>query len=212
LKFRYSGDGGDVEIQIGDYVCDGRTRKGEIIEVQTGSFGPLKEKAICLTHTGKVRIIYPVIVQKRIELFNSDSSLIHRRKSPRQGSVWDLFKALIHAPELCLLKNLTIELALIDILERRIDDGNGSWWRKGVSISDRFLDAWHGSVVLSKLKDYYRFIPFKKRECFTVRDLAEKAGINASLARKTVYVLAKIGLVERTSKRGNSFIYRQCSI
>jgi hypothetical protein len=209
LKLRYTGSGGNIEIQVGDYVCDGRTSKGEIIEVQTGSFGPLKEKAKFLSRTCKVRIIHPIIARKRIELFDFDGGLIHKRTSPRKGSAWDLFKALIFAPELCLLKNLTIELAVIDISEKRINDGNGSWRRKGISVSDKFLDAWHGSVVLSMRKDYYQFVPFKKNECFTVRDLGEKVKINDSLARKTLYVLAKIGLVERAGKKGNAFIYRR---
>ena len=107
------------------------------------------------------------------------------------------------------MKKLTIELAIVDVIEKRTDDGKGSWRRKGVSISDRFLGAWHGSVILKSPKDYYRFIPFKKNEPFTVRDLAEKAGINATLARKTIYVLTKMGLVKRTGKQGNAFIYKR---
>jgi ribosomal protein S25 len=37
--------------------------------------------------------------------------------------------------------------------------------------------------------------------------LAEKAGINVTLAGKTLYVLAKMGLAEKTGKQGNAFIY-----
>jgi hypothetical protein len=209
LKFQYSGCGGVIEARVGDYVCDGQTSEGEIIEVQTGSLGPLKEKVKCLVQTGKVRIIYPIIEKKNIELYDANGSLLYRRKSPQKGSAWDLFKALVYAPELCLLKNLTIELAIIDISEKRVNDGKGSWRRKGVSINDRFLDTWHRSLVLSKRDDYYQFIPFKKNEFFTVRDLEEKAGINVSLARKTLYVLTKMGIVERSGKQGNTYIYRQ---
>jgi len=176
--------------------------------VQTGSFGPLKEKVKQLTRDSKVRIVHPIVFQKYIELYDTEGRLLRRRKSPRKGSAWDLFNALIYAPELPLLKNLTIELAVVDIVEKRLDDGKGSWRRKGVSINDRFLEAWRHSVVLSKKKDYYQFVPFKKREAFTVRDLAEKTGINAVLARKVLYVLAKMELVERKGKRGNAVVYQ----
>jgi hypothetical protein len=209
LKFHYSGSGGVVEKVVGDYVCDGLTSEGEIIEVQTGSFGPLKGKLSYLTKNSKVRIIYPIIIQKHIELYEPDGSLLHKRKSPRKGSAWDVFKALIYAPELGMLKNLTIELAIIDILEKRVNDGKGSWRRKGISITDRFLGAWHSSIALSKRSDYYQFIPFKKSEQFTARDLAEKAGIKAVLAQKTLYTLVKMGLVEKTGKQGNAFIYKR---
>ena len=207
LKIRYSGSGGAIETLAGAYVCDACTSEGELIEVQTGSFGPLKEKAPALCRKNKVRIIYPVISKKHIELYNTDGKLLHKRKSPKKGVVWDLFTALIHAPELPLLKNLTIELALIDVVEKRIDDGGGSWWRKGVRTADRFLDAWRHSVVLTKPRDYYQFIPFGKNERFTARDLAKKAGIDARLAQKTLYVLTKMGLTECVGKQGRAFVY-----
>ena len=208
LKFRYS-ESGATETPVGDYVCDGLSDDGEYIEVQTGSFGPLKEKVKFLTQNGKVRIIHPIISQKRIELYNSDGSLLRKRKSPMKGSAWDLFKALLYAPELPLLKNLAIELVVVDVTEKRIDDGRGSWRRRGVSIKDRLIDAWRQSVVLSKPKDYKQFVPFRKGENFSVHDLAEKAGIDVGLSRKTLYVLNKMGLVERTGKQGKASQYRK---
>ena len=208
LKFRYSSPRA-TETAVGDYVCDGLGDYGEFIEVQTGSFGPLKEKVKFLTQSGKVRVIHPIIEQKQIELHNSDGDLLHKRKSPKKGSAWDLFKALLYAPELPLLKNLTIELVVIDVIEKRIDDGRGSWRRKGVSIKDRQICAWHRSLVLRKPKDYYQFLPVKKNEQFSVQDLAEKAGIDVGLARKTLYVFNKMGIVERVGKRGRALLY-QC--
>jgi len=211
LKFRYSEDGA-TETPVGDYVCDGLSDGGEYIEVQTGSFGSLKDKIDFLTRSGKVRIIHPIISQKSIELYDSDGSLLRRRKSPLKGSAWNLFNALIYAPEFPLLKNLAIELAIVDVVEKRIDDGRGSWRRRGVSISDRLVGAYHQSVILSKPKDYLQFIPFGKNERFSVRDLALKAGINVALARKTLYVLAKMGLVERIGKEGRLPLYQRKQI
>jgi len=209
LKFHYSGSDGETETLVGSYVCDGRTSEGELIEVQTGSFGPLKEKAKKLTKTDKLRIIHPIIVQKYIELYDEKGRLIRKRKSPRKGSSWDLFNVLIYGTELPLLKNLSIELALIDIIEKRIDDGKGSWRRKGVSINDHILSAVHNSIILKSLKDYSQFIPYKKKELFTVRDFGEKAGINVTLARKVLYTLTKMGLVEQAGKQGRAYLYKR---
>jgi len=209
LKYHYSGSGGGVETPAGPYICDGRTSKGELIEVQCGSFGPLKEKVETLSRDNKIRIIHPIIAQKYIELYDTGGRLLHRRKSPRKGSAWDLFKSLLYAPLLPLLKNLTIELAIIESVEKRTDDGKGSWRRGGVSIDDRFLDTIRASVILSKPKDYYQFIPFKKPALFTVRQMAEKAGIPPAVARKALYVLEKMGLAERAGKQGNAVTYRR---
>ncbi|MCL2129932.1 MAG: hypothetical protein FWH35_06215 [Treponema sp.] len=209
LKFEYSGWEGHTETLAGSYVCDGRTKKGELIEVQTGSFGPLKEKAKKLTIKNKLRIIHPIIAQKFIELYSVEGALLHKRKSPKKGSIWDLFNALIYAPELPLLKNLAIELAVVDVMEKRVDDGKGSWRRKGVSIADHAISARHGSVLLKSQKDYLKFIPFIKNEQFTVKEFGGKAGIGTDLARKTLYVLGKMGLVEKTGKQGRAFVYRR---
>jgi hypothetical protein len=207
LKFRYAASASLTEQQVGDFVCDGIGKGGELIEVQTGSFGPLKRKIPGFTAHSPVRIIHPIILTKYIELYDESGSLIRRRKSPRSGTVWDLFGSLLYAPELPLLPRLSVELALVDITEKRVADGKGSWRRKGASIKDKEILTWHGAILLEKKQDYRRFAPFKKGEEFTVKDLAKKVHIDAVIARKTLYVLLKMKLLERKGKRGNSFVY-----
>ena len=204
LKFRY---GAETETLVGDYVCDARTDEGELIEVQTGSLGPLKEKVKDLCKKNKVRIIHPIINESYIEVYQKDGTLKYRRKSPRKGSTWDLFDALIYAPLLPVIKKLTIELAIVNITEKRINDGKGSWRRKGVRIADRTLNSWRESVILTKTKDYCQFLPFKKNEQFTVQALAQAAGIKVSLARKVIYVCTKIKLIEKTGMKGRAPVY-----
>jgi len=207
LKCHYTGSTGDTETPSASYICDGRTSKGELIEIQCGSFGPLVKKVKTLTGKNKLKVVHPIIALKYIEVYDTSGCLIAKRKSPRKGSAWDLFNALVYAPLLPLHKNLTIELAIIESVEKRTDDGKGSWRRGGISITDRFVGAWRSFVVLSKPHHYYQFIPFEKNEPFTARQLAEKAGINSRLARKTLYVLTEMGLAKRTGKQKNAIIY-----
>jgi hypothetical protein len=206
LKFRYAGEGG-TERSLEGYICDGINEKGEIIEVQTGSFGPLREKIKVFSALGKIRIIHPIAVVKFIELLDKTGKTLRKRKSPRRGTEWDLFNHLLYAPELPLVPGLVIELALVDVLERRMDDGKGSWRRKGARILGRELAAWHSALPLERPADYLRFVPFGKNEEFTRKDLAEKAGISHIQAGKTLYVLAKMRLINRTGKKGRSFLY-----
>jgi hypothetical protein len=214
LKYQYAGKGGKTEVCAGEYVADGRRKDGEYIEVQTGSFGPLKDKVKELAASGSVRIIHPVAVKKIIEVYKPGNrgvlcggSLLYRRKSPLKGSQWDIFDALLSAPLLPLIRGLSIEVVLVDILEKRIKDGKGSWRRKGISLYDKELAACHNSVFLNKPADYLRFIPFKKKEKFTSSLLAEREGINANTARKALYVLTKMGVVKRKGKKGNAWVY-----
>ncbi len=213
LKYQYTGKGGKTEVSAGEYVADGRRKDGEYIEVQTGSFGPLKDKVKELAASSSVRIIHPVAVKKIIEVYKPVNgevpfgALLYRRKSPLKGSPWDIFDALLSAPLLPLIKGLSIEVVLVDILEKRVKDGKGSWRRKGISLYDKELAACHESVLFKKPSDYLRFIPFKKREEFTSSLLAEREGINANTARKALYVLTKMGAVKRKGKNGNAWVY-----
>ncbi|GHV67505.1 hypothetical protein AGMMS49928_04660 [Spirochaetia bacterium] len=209
LKFRYAGAEGATEIASAGYVCDGLTSDGELIEVQTGSFGPLKDKAAVLAARNKVRIVHPIIINKQIDLYDEKGALLHSRKSPRHGNLWDLFKALLYAPELPKLKNLTIELSPVDIIEKRVADGSGSWRRKGVRIADKAPLAFYPPILLSRPADYLRFVPFGKKVEFTVRDLADQAKISRAVGGKTLYVLLKLDLVKRTGKKGNAWVYQK---
>jgi hypothetical protein len=214
LKYQYSGIAGKTEIAVDGYVCDGQTKSGELIEVQTGSFGPLKEKIKNLSKDKKIRIIHPIIKRKYIETFDTNGIRLRKRKSPLIGTAWDLFNALIYAPELAKTPGVTIELAFIDIVERRKDDGKGYWRRKFVSIEDKTpyapLDsAGYESIILKNLDDYHQFLPFGQEESFTVNDLALNAKISIALARKCLYVLNKIGVVERIGKKKNAHIYKK---
>jgi hypothetical protein len=182
--------------------------EGEMLEVQTGSFGPLKKKVPELLRLGPVRIVHPIIIRKSIETWDAKGTLLRSRKSPRKGTPWDLFKALIYAPELPLLPGLSLELALVDVLEKRVLDGKGSWRRKGASIADKSVTEYHETLVFNAPRDYKYFLPFKARETFTVRLLAEKAGIPTAVAQKALYVLTRIGLVKRVGKEGNAWVYR----
>ena len=218
LKFQYTGLNGQVEAEAGEFVTDGIRQDGEYIEVQTGSFAPLRKKIKALSGSKKnVRIIHPIAVNKYIEVYKKElkhyaavplcEHLLHRRKSPKKGSLWSLFDALIHAPELALLPGVTIEVVLADITEIRVKDGKGSWRRKGISIKDRKIKAWHESVVFKNPKDYLSFVPFKKSEEFTVATLANRACIKTDTARLALYALTKMGIVKRIGKQGHAWVY-----
>jgi len=207
LKFQYTGPGGKSEVKSGDYVADGIRKDGEYIEIQTGSFAPLIKKVKAFAATNKVRVVHPIAVNKIIEVFSPGGKLLYRRKSPVHGSKWNIFNALLHAPQLPLIKGVVIEIALIDITEKRIKDGKGSWRRKGISLCDKEMSAWRESHVFSKPKDFLLFIPFKKKEEFTVSTLAQKTDIDKEISRKALYVLTKMKVVKRIGRKGRAWVY-----
>ena len=207
LKLSFTGPGGKTEEEVGDYVADGISNDGEYIEVQTCSFAPLKKKVKEFASGGRVRIIHPIAADKMIEVYGTDGGLLYRKKSPKKGSPWNIFDALLHAPELPLIRGVAIEIVMASITEKRVKDGKGARRRRGISIQDRELSALHERILLKKPSDYLRFVPFKKGEEFTVSLLAERAAIDKWTAGKALYVLTKIKIVKRTGKKGNAWVY-----
>jgi len=208
LKFQYTGDGGKTEENVGSFVADGIRKDGEYIEVQTGSFAPLKKKVKAFAALGKVRIIHPIAAAKKIEVYDIKGKLLYRRKSPVHGSLWDIFDALLSAPEIPLIKGVTVEAVIVDITEKRIKDGKGSRRRKGISKFDKELAAFHERHVFGKKSDYLKyFIPFKKGEEFTVSSHAQKANIKRHFSQKALYVLTKMKIIKRIRKEKQAWVY-----
>ncbi|MDR0684447.1 MAG: hypothetical protein LBF83_04905 [Spirochaetaceae bacterium] len=172
LKNMYAGPGGKTEVETGGYVCDCMDDSGGIVEIQTGSFAPLRKKLAELGRQARVTVVYPVIEEKYIALYDDRDSLVRSRKSPKKGCKWDIFNALVYAPELPLIPGISVELVVVDVLEKRRADGKGSWRRGGVSIVDRLLQNYKRSVPLYDRKDYMQFVPFESDETFTAAALA----------------------------------------
>jgi len=59
-----------------------------------------------------------------------------RRRSPKKGSIFEVFKELVSIPSLIAKAGFSLEVLLIREEEFRCDDGKGSWRRKGKSICD----------------------------------------------------------------------------
>ncbi|MDR2796600.1 MAG: hypothetical protein LBB47_07820 [Spirochaetaceae bacterium] len=65
LKNMYSGRGGKTEIETDGYVRDCVNDSDDIIEIQTGSFAPLRKKLAELSRKARIKVAYPVIAEKR---------------------------------------------------------------------------------------------------------------------------------------------------
>ena len=203
---RYFYTPGDIlEFSVKGYFVD-IYRKGVLIEVQLGQFSSMKDKLGDLLSEYRIRIVYPIVLCKYIEKRNVAGVVVSKRKSPKNGCKYDLFDQTIRIAQFMGNPNLSFELIYINLLEVRTDDGKGSYRRKGVSISDRFLLSVQGTEKIEKKEDFLHFLPEGTGK-FTNKELKQALGIKINTARKMTYSLNACGIIHQTAKIGNEKVW-----
>lgn len=207
LKQSLAQPGDLLEVPIEGFVID-ILRGDLLIEIQTGGFTPLKRKFTRLLDLGRrIHLVYPVPALKWIEKQSTDGIRIERRRSPRRGRACDVFRELVRIPELLPRAGFSLEVALVQIEEIRVNDSRGSWRRQGWSLQDRRLLETIDRVHFETPGDYLQFLPTDLPEPFTNQALARQAGLPARLAQQMTYTLAAAGWIRRVGKQGNAHLY-----
>ncbi len=215
LKAHYAQPGDRLESVVSGCVID-IVREGQppqLIEIQTGNFGALKPKLTALLAAHRIRIVYPLAMQKWIVRIDAAGVLLSRRKSPRPGSPLDIFRELVYIPTFVGHPNLTIELIETQQEEIWRDDGAGSWRRKHWSIADRRLAALGGAHILRTPADCFALLQTALNTDlpaeFTRSDVTARLSAPRlkPLIQPSLYTLHKMGALARIGKRGRAYTY-----
>jgi hypothetical protein len=197
------------EVRVDDFVVD-IVRGDLLIEIQTRNFSAIKKKLVKLLTTHRVRLVYPIAQLKWIVHVSETGEIIKRRKSPKKGKLSDLFYELVRTPTLVNAENFSLDVLLIEEEEIRINDGKGSWRRKGVSIKDRRLLNVYGTAFFGCKQDFQMFLPVDLSKQFTNNELAKQNKIPVRLAQKITYCLRKMGTIAVVGKTGKELLFEVC--
>lgn len=208
IKKAYSLPGDQFEVKLDNFIVD-VLRGNLVIEVQTKNFSALKEKLQMLTKKYQVRLVYPLTEKKWITHVTKDQTVLDKRKSPRKGRLTDVFGELVMIPHMIGVENFSLEVLLIDEEEVRLDDGKGSWRRKGVSIKERKLLKVNDRILFQNSGDYLKILPDNLNEVFTNRELAELAKISVRTAQQITYCLRKGGVIRLAGKKGRELGFQK---
>lgn len=204
--------GGHTEAGAGKYVCDVITDRGDVIEIQTGNLGKLYPKIKALLETRKVTLVYPLVVEKTIELTDEEGNRISRRKSPKRPDIYSLFEELTGLYPILLEPGFTLEVLSVSITEHRIRTtepvqlaNKSRRFRKNWYKTGKSLNELKGRRSFSKKEDYLALLPESLSESFCVKDVAAAgAGKNA---RIMLWVLRKMNLITLSEKKGRTHFY-----
>lgn len=208
LKQWYAQPGDLLEVSLDGFVVD-IVRGALLIEIQTRNFSALKSKVKDLIKRHQIHLVFPIAQEKWIVRLDKDETTeLTRRKSPKRGHLVHLFPELVRIPDLVMNPNFSLEILLTKEQELWIDDGRGSWRRKGWSIYDRRLIKVVSATRLATPGDFRQVLPESLPAPFTTLDLASAMNQPRYLAQKMAYCLRKMGVIKKTGKRGRSWLYQ----
>ncbi|MGE3818408.1 MAG: hypothetical protein AB7I30_03160 [Isosphaeraceae bacterium] len=203
LKRRY-GEGGRTEVWINGFRVDAVSAEGAVIEVQSGPLAPLRAKLGRLLTGRSVSVVKPVVCRRRVvRRTTPDGADVSARMSPKRGVLADVFDDLVGLARVFPHPNLTIEVLGVAIDEVRVP--RRRW--PGYSVADRLLHEVLEQVTLREPADLWRLLPFRPREPFTTRDVAQRLGRSTSLAQRVAYCLLHSGAIEEVGKQGNRRVF-----
>ncbi len=207
LKHYYEPDEDKQEIPIENYVAD-IYADGEIIEIQTRQFNRMRDKLKAFLPLYPVTIVYPIPREKWLIWIDEESGeLSQKRKSPAKGNPYVAFIELYKIKMFLKDPNLRLKLVLLDMEEYRLLNGWSKDKKKGSSRFDRIPTQLVEEVDITCLQDYMQFVPYELEEPFTAKGFAKAAHIPVTLAQTVLNILYYVGVVERTGKQGNSYLY-----
>lgn len=185
-------------------------RGEELVEIQHGSLGAIRNKIGKLLEKHPVRVVKPLIARKTlIKLEGTDGGEISRRLSPKQATVLDLFHELVYFTAVFPHPRLTIEVPLVTVEERRIP-GHGKrrrWRRNDHTVLDlRMVDV-VATHVFRTNNDLLALLPANLPQPFHTGDLATAMQIQRWIAQRIAYCLRKTGGAKLIGKQGNALTY-----
>src|SRR5262245_61818440 len=99
LKDWYRRSGDRVEQVVDGFVVD-LVRSDLLVEIQTGSFAPLRRKLELLTRHHRVRLVAPLPLVRTITRLTDEGEPLSARRSPRRGRIEHVFERLVSLPSL----------------------------------------------------------------------------------------------------------------
>lgn len=207
LKQWYLQPNDHLEVKVDGYIID-LVRGEQLVEIQTGSFSPLKHKLARLARSHSVRLVFPIAQEKWIiRLPGNEQEKPQRRKSPKRGQVEQVFKELVYIPALIQNENFSLEVLLIREEELRRHEPNKAWRRRGWVTQERRLLEVVDRQIFQTPQDLARLLPASLPGLFTARELAKATGQPDWLARKMIYCFKALGMLAPASKRGRALQY-----
>jgi hypothetical protein len=202
LKGLLAAPGDAFEVKVDGYVIDLVRASGELVEIQTGSFSPLRKKLDALLDRHPVRIVHPIPARRRIVRVDEDGEVLSTKTSPKKPTAAAIFEGLVSFPTLLSHPNLTIEVLLCreDHVRKPAPVRGRRYLRDP---GERRLTEILERIELRDPRDAAKLIPSFDAP-FTTKELAKAMRVPLPLAQKTAHCLRALNVLEPAGMRGRA--------
>ncbi|MYD45264.1 MAG: hypothetical protein F4W92_02785 [Gammaproteobacteria bacterium] len=198
--------GDEIECDVEGYIVDVK-KADRIVEIQTSNLHRVARKIQDLVRNHFLHLVYPIAEQTTITKSLADGS-VTRRKSPKRGTIYDIFGALVSAPTIISHPKFSLEVPMIHEEQIRVFDNSKAWRRRHWVIVERRLIEPINTHIFNDEKDLWSLFSDLLPETFTSKEVAHCVGIGRRLAQQSLYCLRRCGVVEMVGKKGNELIYQ----
>jgi hypothetical protein len=213
LKSHYAPDGALVEQRIGRYridVIDG----DELVEIQLGSLSAIRDKIAVLVKEHRVRVVKPIVAAKYlVKQDREGGKVLSRRRSPKQGTLLDVFEELVHFTRVYPHPRLILEVVLVEIEESRFP-GHGRrrrWRRNDHVVEDQRLISVGDGERFRTAADLCRLLPAKLPKKFHTGHIADGLKVQRWIAQRMAYCLRSTGAIKTVGKERGAWLYQRAA-
>lgn len=224
LKKLYSfQENGKTEVKLDGHVYDIFTEDNTVIEIQTKNLSKLLPKLLDAIEKGhKVTVVHTVIINKTIILKDTTGNIISKRKSPKKGSIFSIFRELMGIYPILLNPNFSFDVLEINMTEYRllteekVQSRNKQRrflknWIKTDNKLDKILTVRHFRTK----NDYLDLLPPDLNKEFCAKDLTSAIRANKNLpisasynSHLIIWVFVRMNLLQETKKQGRTHFYK----
>ncbi len=194
MKERYAEAGDAFEVPLEGFVIDIR-RPGLLVEIQTRSFRSMGNKFDRLLAGHRILLVHPIAVETYLQRPGKKN-----RKSPKRGSVFDLFEELVSIPTLLDHPNLMIDVVLVSVTKVQEADPRARRGRGGYRTCDRLLREVLEVRRFADTADLTELLPANLPSEFTTADIAARAGISRPVAQRMAFCFRALEVITEVGR------------
>lgn len=224
LKVMYQTEyNGKTEVEMDGHIYDILSEDETVIEIQTKNLSKLLPKILdTIEHGHRVVLVHPLVTKKWIKVLDTDNKEISFKKSPKNGSIYDLFDELTGIYPVLTDRNFRLEVLETSIIECRqktkepVQTANKKRrFKKDWIKTGKTLKEINGKRIFTSEADFLNLLPDMLPKEFCAKDiyncLKEDKTLPSSAARKAhliIWVLSRMNLIVYTETKNRSRYYK----